>query len=217
VRQREARRRWAGQRCRSLDLDFFVLFSSTTALCGSSKLGRYDAANAFLDTFAYARRAAGRPVTSDRGDPGPARRTRPFLALMHAPTARTQGQPERSSLQNALAHARPEDREAAVLAFVRDAVVRTLGLGQHRSVDPDQGLFEMGMDSLMSVELKGRLETAVGHPLPTTLTFNYPNVAALAGFLLSEIDAPVEEPENERSEEDLAELLAARLAGLVRG
>jgi acyl carrier protein len=45
------------------------------------------------------------------------------------------------------------------------------------------GLFDLGMDSLMAVELKRRLERGVGQALPSTLTFNYPNVGALAGFL----------------------------------
>jgi hypothetical protein len=48
------------------------------------------------------------------------------------------------------------------------------------------------MDSLMSVELRSRLERVAGRPLPSTLTFNYPNVGALAGFLESHLfpDAP---------------------------
>jgi hypothetical protein len=48
-------------------------------------------------------------------------------------------------------------------------------------------LFDMGMDSLMSVELKRRLERGVGRKLPSTLTFNYPNAAALASFLAREL------------------------------
>jgi hypothetical protein len=50
----------------------------------------------------------------------------------------------------------------------------------------DQALFDMGMDSLMAVELKGRLERSLGVPLPSTLTFNYPTIEALASYLLSE-------------------------------
>ena len=52
------------------------------------------------------------------------------------------------------------------------------------------GLFDLGMDSLMAVELKRRLERGVGQPLPSTLTFNYPNVGALAGFLETVLQAP---------------------------
>jgi acyl transferase domain-containing protein len=45
-------------------LDFFVLFSSASALLSSPKLGAYAAGNAFLDTFAAYRRALGRPALS---------------------------------------------------------------------------------------------------------------------------------------------------------
>jgi acyl transferase domain-containing protein len=48
----------------SLELDFFVLFSSTTGLWGAKNLAHYAAANAFLDAFAHYRHAAGLPALS---------------------------------------------------------------------------------------------------------------------------------------------------------
>jgi hypothetical protein len=38
----------------------------------------------------------------------------------------------------------------------------------------------MGMDSLMAVELKNRLEASLASSLPLTLTFDFPTIAALA-------------------------------------
>jgi hypothetical protein len=88
----------------------------------------------------------------------------------------------------------------------------------------------MGMDSLMSVDLKSRLEASVGQPLPTTLTFNYPSVSAIAEYLTAQVlrtEAPLPGAApartapapmapagaaDELSEDELASLLAAKLA-----
>jgi NADP-dependent 3-hydroxy acid dehydrogenase YdfG/acyl carrier protein len=52
----------------NMPIDFFVCFSSLTAVFGDSGLGAYTAANAFLDAFASQRRANGRTcVTIDWG------------------------------------------------------------------------------------------------------------------------------------------------------
>ena len=64
---------------------------------------------------------------------------------------------------------------------------------------PAQDLFEMGMDSLMALELKRRLEEGINGSLPANLLFNYPTVAALA-TLLSDLLEPSAEHEPETAE-----------------
>ena len=116
-----------------------------------------------------------------------ARRRRPFLEELALPhEGRLTVDQKRNALAAQLASVRDEDRRDVLLAHVRAESAAVLALDPEL-VDVEQGLFEMGMDSLMSVELKSRLEKSVGKPLPTTLTFNYPSVSALTDFLAREL------------------------------
>jgi acyl carrier protein len=71
----------------------------------------------------------------------------------------------------------------AVEGSVLSQIARVLRLPDSQTVPMNRGLTEMGMDSLMSLELKKHLEIAVGKSLPATLTFRYPTAADLVGFL----------------------------------
>ncbi len=44
----------------------------------------------------------------------------------------------------------------------------------------------MGLNSLLSVELRNTLSAAIGQPLPATLLFDYPTIDALTDFLLKD-------------------------------
>ena len=44
---------------------------------------------------------------------------------------------------------------------------------------------QVGLDSLGAVELRNAVTAAFGISLPVTVTFDYPTVAALAGFVAS--------------------------------
>jgi len=109
-------------------------------------------------------------------------------------------------LQQQVAGKNSEERRRIVVAAVKNGVAEVLGTEVNRLTDTQQGLFDMGMDSLMSVELKSHLETAVGQTLPSTLTFNYPTIDDLSEYLDTEILAEAEvEPENDMVTAVLAE------------
>jgi myxalamid-type polyketide synthase MxaE and MxaD len=56
-------------------------------------------------------------------------------------------------------------------------------------IDPRKPLGAMGLNSLMAMELRNRLEAVLARPLSATLAWNYPTLETLAAFLCG--DAPV--------------------------
>jgi amino acid adenylation domain-containing protein len=88
-----------------------------------------------------------------------------------------------------MAQVRVAARPALLLQFVRGEVAVVLA-ADGNSIADEQDLFATGMDSLMSIELKRRLEAGIGRSLPSGMTFNHPTIAALAAFLESRLDSP---------------------------
>jgi acyl carrier protein len=74
-------------------------------------------------------------------------------------------------------------RREQLIDFIHNEVADVMGQDRNKPIALETGLFEMGMDSLMSVELQHRLERGIGRSLPSTLTFNYPSVSLLATFV----------------------------------
>ena len=243
---------WFHEATRELELDFFVLFSSTTSLLGAPDLAHYAAANQFLAALAHLRRAQGLPaLTVDWGTwdaldalaeeereralasgqnpmdargaletlgsllsassvPGaPAqvavadiewnilrplwesRRRSRFLERIESGPSRSEAEGETpggsDTLPSRLSRAGAGARRDLITAFVEEQVRAVLGLSPREPVDPEVGFFELGMDSLMSVQLKDRIEAGVGESLPGTLTLNHPNVHALSRYLMERL------------------------------
>jgi NADPH:quinone reductase-like Zn-dependent oxidoreductase/SAM-dependent methyltransferase/acyl carrier protein len=61
---------------------------------------------------------------------------------------------------------------------------RILGLEAGTRVDPAQALNELGLDSLMAVELRNAISQVVEQPLVATLLFSYPTIESLVKYLL---------------------------------
>ncbi|WP_437494050.1 type I polyketide synthase [Sorangium sp. So ce1014] len=94
---------------------------------------------------------------------------------------------DRDDLRRRLAEAPAPARRGLIDAFVREQVAAILGLGPTHPLEIRQRLFDLGLDSLMAVELRGRLQRHVGRALPSTLLFDYSTVEALTGYLADEV------------------------------
>jgi epothilone polyketide synthase D len=81
----------------------------------------------------------------------------------------------------------PREREEVVLTTVRAEVARVLSMAGAEAVAKDRPLKELGLDSLMAVELRNALGRRVGKTLPATLAFDYPTPAAMAKHLLEKV------------------------------
>jgi NAD(P)-dependent dehydrogenase (short-subunit alcohol dehydrogenase family)/acyl carrier protein len=70
-----------------------------------------------------------------------------------------------------------------LLRLVQREAARALGWAEDRLVDPRQGFFRLGLDSLSSVDLRNRLQQALDVSLPATVAFDHPSAEDLARHL----------------------------------
>jgi acyl transferase domain-containing protein len=90
-----------------------------------------------------------------------------------------------AGLRERLRAAMPNRRRALLREHVRQQTAKVLGLVQAEDVDIHEPLRQLGLDSLMAVELRNLLGKSVGQSLPATLTFDHPTVEALVEHLAS--------------------------------
>ena len=224
-----------------LQLDHFVLFSSTSALLAAPGQASYGASNAFLDALASYRRAAHQPAVSINWGPwrevGMAQRgqvsrsamqgfgegmataqalslmaramtgtlptvaamsfnarqyrqyfpsvsrTKLFANLMDATPATDV---RRGQFRDTLLSLTPAQARTQLENHLRDTAARVLTLPP-QSIHRDRPLQELGLDSLMGVELRSRLEDSLGLDLPATLVLTFPTLRGLTSRLAEQM------------------------------
>jgi acyl carrier protein len=131
------------------------------------------------------------------------------------------GESAEAQLLDRLATA-PAGRASRVLEeHVRLCSAQVLGLDAARLTDIDRPLVELGLDSLMAIELRNVLGRDAGQVLPATLVFEYPTIRTVAAYLEERLglaspgDADAAETEttsfDDLSTQEIAALLAERL------
>ena len=80
-------------------------------------------------------------------------------------------------------------RHGLLARFVEERVVKALGLDPSRPPDRGRPLQELGLDSLLAIELRNVLSNGLGlgRRLPATLLFDYPSITAITDYLAGEL------------------------------
>jgi acyl transferase domain-containing protein len=83
--------------------------------------------------------------------------------------------------------AEPTDRWQLLQAFIREQAVRVLALEASQPIDTGQALSDLGLDSLMALELRNALAGGVKRTLPATVLFTHPSIDALTQYLCNDV------------------------------
>ena len=239
--------KWSGawnlhQATRSMDLAFFVLFSSMTAMVGAAGQSNYAAANAGLDALARYRRSEGLPATSIAWGPwsGGGMATRAASAealdaagigsispelgiaaldsLLRLPfrhhtvgilsvdwkryLSRREALPLFAKIVSSdsantipstavldLSAVEPGDLAGALADVVAQELAAVLGYASPADVNLGLGFPDLGVDSLLAVDMRNRLEHVLAVELPVTILFDFDNPSALAAGLVDLVGA----------------------------
>jgi natural product biosynthesis luciferase-like monooxygenase protein len=124
------------------------------------------------------------------------------------PVADAVGRTASTPLWEDLVAADAADRLVKLTSWLRAGVAATLRLPDATAVSVTRGFFEMGMDSLMAIEVKNRMQAELGVSLRATVVFNYSNITELSAYLATLLPSP-------DAEDELDDLSAEELAGLL--
>jgi len=138
--------------------------------------------------------------------------------------------PQQEQISRKLKDVPAKQQKSVLIAAIQEEVATALATD--KIPQPQTGFFEMGMDSLMALEFRNRLQISLGKSLPSTLTFEYPNIEAIADYLLQDVlclestndstqDTTIdqkkiwEEESKQLSEEELSALIDQELNALI--
>jgi myxalamid-type polyketide synthase MxaB len=111
--------------------------------------------------------------------------------------------------REALRSATDAKRRELLFAHVFEQVKAVLNLPAGVHINPQEGFFDLGMDSLMATEIRNRLQSTLDMPLPATIVLENGNLAALAAYLGEAFASPPPAPsEAVAVDEDLGPLLS---------
>ncbi len=89
---------------------------------------------------------------------------------------------ESSGISHHLQASSDEKRRELLSGHIRTQMTKTLGLSS--SVQKDQNLFDLGLDSLTAIELKNAIQLSLGQSLRSNLLFEHSSIESLVDHLI---------------------------------
>jgi myxalamid-type polyketide synthase MxaC len=136
-----------------------------------------------------------------------------FSQLLPAPPSE-RAQAAVNQWRDQLKRAPTSQRRAILIQQMQEQARRTLRLPDSVILEEDRPLHELGLDSLMAVELRNAVAELTGESLPVTLLFDYPTIGEMADYLLVEVLDFGPPPLADKEKPDK---LAAEIEGLSEG
>lgn len=104
------------------------------------------------------------------------------------------GQLETPLVLDELTDALPNERGEILRKLVSGLVARVLRADADQAFPYDERLQDLGLDSLMAVELRDQIGRSLALPaqLPATLIFDYPSIASIAAYLEQDVLWPAD-------------------------
>jgi len=108
----------------------------------------------------------------------------PATVSEKAPVARYEN---KDGLSERLQRAEPGSRYPLLLDHVCSSISELLGLDSYQAPKPEDKFLDIGLNSLLIMELRARLQNGLPVSLPATLFFEYPTIEAFTRNLLAKI------------------------------
>jgi acyl transferase domain-containing protein/NADPH:quinone reductase-like Zn-dependent oxidoreductase/acyl carrier protein len=96
---------------------------------------------------------------------------------------------QKANILESIVSAPAADRKLILSAHVKACARRTLGMEESAAIQDDIPLQDVGLDSLMALEMRNELAQSLGLTLTAGLLFDYPSVGQLTQYLLGVLAA----------------------------
>ncbi|HIK08368.1 MAG TPA: SDR family NAD(P)-dependent oxidoreductase [Trichormus sp. M33_DOE_039] len=113
----------------------------------------------------------------------------PFFEDFRQQTPSIGNQNQASQLTQQIQSLGIKERISYLRNYLQTQVSQVLGSSSPQLPDVQLGFFDMGMDSLMMVELRSRLEAGLQQTIPSTVLFEHPTINALAEYIATQLIA----------------------------